>query len=70
MFTQMIKFKQKISEVHREGHPHGFDTRSFPYGKHGTGTGQKQVMGTCEVYKIYQDDGISGYSAERPALIM
>ena len=22
----------------------------------------------CEVFKLYQDDGISGYSTERPAL--
>ena len=37
----------------REGHPHGF-------------TGAKQDMGTCEIFKIYQDAGISGYSTERP----
>ena len=41
------------SFAEREGHPHSF-------------TGMKLDMGTCEIFKIYQDAGISGYSTERP----
>ncbi len=44
----------------REGHPHGFDTRRFVVSNQGTGTGAKQNMGTCKIFKIYQDAGISG----------
>ena len=50
----------------REGHPHSFVTRRFVASNQGMGTGAKQNMGTCEIYKIYHDDRISGYSTERP----